>query len=150
MISICGHRHVFADACGARPLIKSGIDVRVRGAIGPREADAIAAGCTNRGCLYRLSWAAASRQLPASRVANWRRLGGNASCALAMRNQNTTMTTAANTPHTITNALIICFSSETDIGQTDLARSPRPRSCGRPGSSLSWRNTSQNLIALLS
>ena len=129
MISICGHRHVFADACGARPLIKSGIDVRVRGAIGPREADAIAAGCTNRGCLYRLSWAAASRQLPASRVANWRRLGGNASCALAMRNQNTTMTAAANTPHTITNALMICFSSETDIAsaardQTDIANDP--------------------------
>ena len=33
------------------------------------------------------------------------------------------MTTAVNTPHTITNALMICFSSETDIGQTDLARS---------------------------
>jgi hypothetical protein len=39
VISIRGHRHVFADACGARPLIKSGIDIRVRGAIGPREAD---------------------------------------------------------------------------------------------------------------
>jgi hypothetical protein len=34
------------------------------------------------------------------------------------------MITAANTPHTITNALMICFSSETDIRQTDLARSP--------------------------
>ena len=33
------------------------------------------------------------------------------------------MITAANTPHTITNVLMICFSSETDIGQTDLARS---------------------------
>ena len=43
MISIRGHRHVFADPCGARPLIKSGIDIRVRGAIGQREADAIAA-----------------------------------------------------------------------------------------------------------
>ena len=31
------------------------------------------------------------------------------------------MTTAVNTPHTITNALMICFRSETDIGQTDLA-----------------------------
>jgi hypothetical protein len=60
-------------------------------------------------------------------------------------NDHIAMITAANTPHTITNALMICFSSETDIGQTDLARSPRPRSCGRPGSSLSWRNTSQNL-----
>ena len=27
------------------------------------------------------------------------------------------MITAANTPHTITNALMICFSSETDIAQ---------------------------------
>ena len=33
------------------------------------------------------------------------------------------MIAAANTPHTITKALMICFSSETDIGQTDLARS---------------------------
>jgi hypothetical protein len=39
VISIRGHRHVFADAFGARPLIKSGIDIRVRGAIGPREAN---------------------------------------------------------------------------------------------------------------
>ena len=37
---------------------------------------------------------------------------------------HSTMIAAANTPHTITNALMICFSSETDIGQTGLARSP--------------------------
>ena len=28
------------------------------------------------------------------------------------------MTAAANTPHTITNALMICFSSETDIASS--------------------------------
>jgi hypothetical protein len=39
VISIRGHSYIFADACGARPLIKSGIEIRVRGAIGPREAD---------------------------------------------------------------------------------------------------------------
>jgi len=31
------------------------------------------------------------------------------------RNDHMAMITAANTPHTITNALMICFSSETDI-----------------------------------
>jgi hypothetical protein len=36
---------VFADACGAD---QPGIGIRVRGAIGPPEADAIAAGCANR------------------------------------------------------------------------------------------------------
>ena len=102
-----------------------GIDIRVRGAIGPREADAIAAGCTNRGCLYRLSWAAASRQLPASRVANWRRLVGDASYALAMRNQkHNDYRAAANSPQTITNALMILnvsscplYPSEADIAE---------------------------------
>jgi hypothetical protein len=39
----------------------------------------------------------------------------------AGRHVHIAMITAANTPHTITNALMICFSSETDIGQTDLA-----------------------------
>jgi len=39
------------------------------------------------------------------------------------------MITAANTPHRITNALMICFSSETDIAsaardQTDIANDP--------------------------
>jgi hypothetical protein len=31
--------------------------------------------------------------------------------------QNATIKVAANTPHTITNALMICFSSETDIAR---------------------------------
>ena len=43
------------------------------------------------------------------------------------------MTAAANTPHTITNALMICFSSETNIAQTDLARSPTTPVLGATG-----------------
>ena len=42
----------------------------------------------------------------------------------APADQNTTMTAAANTPHTITNALMICFSSETDIGQNSVVNDP--------------------------
>ena len=46
------------------------------------------------------------------------------------------MITAANTPHTITNALMICFSSETDIGTntSDIAA----RCATSTGFSLGW------------
>jgi len=57
-------------------------------------------------------------------------------------NDHSAMITAANAPQTITNALMICFSSETDIAsaardQIDIARFSTTPVLGRSGSSLS-------------